>query len=210
MRKRDAARDDFFEGELRAALLSEDCAVCILARETERAVVSWLATTKIREDATIEALVHARGLCARHWAGVLTRRDGDLGRSGAQVVARIADAVAAEEPGGWAPAPAELCPVCASVDRRERMTLRMLLDMPPGHTSGIASRSAICRPHLTLAAELAPGAPGLRSLREEQRRHLRTLAERARAADQDASGRGAAVLHIIAILAGTGRTARRM
>lgn len=202
-RRREPVREDFLEGELRLALRSGGCAVCVIAGETERAVVAWLATTKIREERTIEKLVDARGLCAHHWAGVLERRNGDLGVSGARVLARIAEAVAAEGP-DVQPEPAEPCPVCASVSRRERLTVRMLFALLADPvTSDAATWSPICRPHLRLAFELDGGQDGVRSLAAVQHRSLRTLAERAREPDQDVTSRVDLIRRIIEILAGS-------
>ena len=69
-------REDFLEAELTVLLGKHECPVCILANETEQAVLSWLATTNIREETTITKLMKARGLCRRHWGEVLRRRGG--------------------------------------------------------------------------------------------------------------------------------------
>jgi hypothetical protein len=152
---------------LRRSLLSR-CAVpdARYARSpmTEQAVVSWLATTNIREEATIAKLLDARGLCAIHWAGVLERRGGDLGSSGARLLARIAAAAAEDVEDGRVTASSP-CPVCSSVTRRERSVLGLLfasLAEPQGDAEFQLS-AGLCRPHLALAIDIAPETETLRN-----------------------------------------------
>lgn len=203
MRKR-RSREDFLEAELALALRGAECPVCTLARETEQAVVSWLATTNIREEATIAKLLDARGLCATHWAGVLERRGGDLGASGARLLARIATAAAEDVEDGRVKAPSP-CPVCASVTRRERSVLALLfatLAEPQG--AAIFQLSAgLCRPHLDLAIDVTPEPGTLRTLTSMHRRSLLGLAERAIAAANDAEARVPPIRRLIALLAGS-------
>jgi hypothetical protein len=111
--------------------------------------------------------------------------------------------VAAEGP-DVPPEPAEPCPVCASVSRRERLTVRMLFALLADPvTSDASTWSAICRPHLRLAFELDRGEDGVRALAAVHHRSLRALAERAREPDQDVTSRVVLIRRIIAILAGS-------
>jgi len=203
MRKR-RSREDFFEAELALALRGTGCPVCALARETERAVVSWLATTNIREEATIAKLLDARGLCATHWASVLERGGGDLGASGARLLARIATAAAEDvEDGRVKPSPP--CPVCASVARRERSILALLfasLAEPQGAAAYHLS-AGLCRPQVELAIDVAPEPATLRTLAAMHRRSLIRLAGRAIAAANDAEARVPPIRRLIALLAGS-------
>jgi hypothetical protein len=203
MRKR-RPREDFIEAELTLALRGAGCPVCSLARETERAVVSWLATTNIREEATMVKLIDARGLCSTHWAGVLQRLGGDLGASGARLLARIA-AAAAEDVADGLVKPSPPCPVCVSVARRERSILTMLFDsLAEPHGAVAYQRSAgLCRPHVELAIDAAPEPRTLRTLASMHRRSLRELAERVDAAANDAEAREVPSRRIIALLAGS-------
>lgn len=204
MRRR-RSREDFLEAELALALRGAECPVCALARETERAVVSWLATTNIREEATIAKLLDARGLCAAHWAGVLERRGGDLGASGARLLARIATAAAADVVDGRVTSSSP-CPVCATVARRERSALTLLfasLAEPQGAAAYQVS-AGLCRPHIELAIEAAPEPGTIRTLASMHRRALLGLAERAIAAANDAEARVPPVRRLIALLAGSG------
>lgn len=204
MRKRKPPRDDFLEAEFALALRGAGCPACRLARETERAVLSWLATTNIREDATITKLIDARGLCAAHWASVLERRRGDLGPSGARLLSRIAEA-AANDVGVGVVEGSPPCPVCASVERRSRSVLGMvfaMLEEPEGLATYQLS-TGLCRPHLAMAIELAPKQTTLRSLTATHRRSLVALGDRARAAAEDPEVRALSIRRIIGLLAGS-------
>lgn len=203
MRKR-RSREDFLEAELALALRGGECPVCALAQETERAVVSWLATTNIREEATIAKLLDARGLCASHWVRVLERRGGDLGASGARLLARIATAAAEDVEDGRVKASSP-CPICASVTRRERSVLALLLAMlaEPQGAAVVQLSPGLCRPHIELAIDVAPQPGTLRSLTSMHRRSLLGLAERAIAAANDAEARVRTIRRLIALLAGS-------
>ncbi len=203
MRKR-RSREDFLEAELALALRGAECPVCALARETERATISWLATTNIREEATIAKLLDARGLCATHWASLLDRRGGDLGASGARLLARIATAAAEDvEEGRVKSSPP--CPVCVSVARRERSVLALLFTAlaEPHGASAYELSSGLCRPHVELAIDVAPEPGALRALTSMHRRSLLRLAKRAIAAGNDAEARVPPIRRLIALLAGS-------
>lgn len=205
MKERQRPREDFFEAELGLALRGTGCPVCALARETERAVVSWLATTNIYEEGTITKLIDARGLCATHWAGVLGRRGGDLGASGARLLSRIADAAADDLAAGVVDG-APPCPVCVSVERRERSVLGMLFAVlaEPDELAAHQLSPGLCRSHLAMAVDLRPERTTLQALIASQRRSLVSLAERARRSANDARERSVVVRRIIALLAGSG------
>jgi hypothetical protein len=203
MRRR-RPREDFLEAEFSLALRGAGCPVCALAWETERAVVSWLATTNIREEATMVKLIDARGLCSTHWAGVLQRLGGDLGASGARLLARIA-AAAAEDMADGRVKPSPPCPVCVSVARRERSVLALLF-ASLGEPQGVAAyqlSAGLCRPHLELASDAAPEPRTLRALTSMHRRSLRDLAERAIETANDAEARVPSIRRLIALLAGS-------
>lgn len=203
MRKR-RSREDFLEAELALALRSAECPVCALAGETERAVVSWLATTNIREEATIAKLLDARGLCATHWTRVLERRGGDLGASGARLLARIAAAAADDVEDGRVRSSSP-CLVCASVARRERSVLALLFALlaEPDGAAAYQLSTGLCRPHVELAIDVAPERGTLRTLTSLHRRSLLGLAERANAAANDAEARVPSTHRLIALLAGS-------
>jgi hypothetical protein len=196
-------REDFLEAELTVLLGKHECPVCILANETEQAVLSWLATTNIREETTITKLVKARGLCRRHWGEVLRRRGGDLGASGSRVVSRIAEAAAADLGAGDVTRHSE-CPVCASIARREGSVLEMLFAAlnEPHKLAAYRSSSGLCRPHLALAVEFAPEARSRQILIETQRRAFLALAKRLDGRATDAHNRPLAIRRAIALLVG--------
>ncbi len=197
-------RDDFLEAELDLALRSDGCPVCRLARETERAVVSWLATTNIREEATIVKLVDARGLCAAHWESVIQRRGGDLGASGARLLSWIAEA-ASDDFGADVLEGSPPCPVCTSVERRARSVLGMLFVVlaEPERLAAYQRSTGLCRPHLGTAVGLAPDRPALRALITTQRRSLLALGEHARISANNPEERSRTMRHIIGLLAGS-------
>jgi hypothetical protein len=204
MSKRGSTREDFLEAELTALLGGRECPVCLLAAETERAAVSWLATTNIRNEATIAKLVDSRGLCGGHWRAVLDRSGGDLGVSGPVALSRLAEATAADLRTNASPLASE-CPVCASVARRERSVLQMLfaaLDEPHKLDAYRAS-SGLCRPHLVMAVELAPHASAREVLIDTHRRALEVLVGHLRDAETDAPARQLAIRRAIAFLAGS-------
>lgn len=204
MTKRKPLREDLLEAELGLALRSDGCPVCRLAGETERAVLSWLATTNIREEETITKLVDAGGLCAVHWAGVIERRGGDLGAAGARLLARIAEA-ASEDVGEGVIGGPPACPVCASAERRARSVLGMLFDLlaEPERLASYELSAGICRPHLTMAVGLNPDRSVLRVLVATQRRSLLALGERVHVIANNPTARTLAARRIIDLLAGS-------
>lgn len=204
MRRRKPLREDFLEAELDLALRSPGCPVCRLARETERAVLSWLATTNIREEATITKLVDARGLCALHWASVIERRGGDLGASGARLLSRIAEA-ASDDFGAGVVEGSPGCPVCASAESRARSVLEMLFAVlaEPERLTTYQLSTGLCRPHLATAIGLAPDRSTLRALIATQRRSLLALGERARGAANNPQERSIVVRRIVELLVGS-------
>lgn len=203
MSKRGSMREDFLEAELSALLGGRECPVCVLAAETELAIVSWLATTNIRDEATIAKLVEARGLCPGHWRAVLDR-GGDLGMSGISLLSRLAEASAADLRTN-APSRAPACPICGSVARRERSTLHMLfaaLD-EAGKVDAYRSSPGICRPHLAMAVELAPQPIARQVLIDTQLRALAALVGDLRETATNASTRRTAIRRAIALLVGS-------
>ena len=203
MSKRGSTREDFLEAELSALLGGRECPVCVLAAETERAIVSWLATTNIRDEATIAKLVEARGLCPGHWRAVLDR-GGDLGVSGVSLLSRLVEATAADlRTNATSRSPA--CPICEPIARRERSTLHMLFAAleEPGKVDTYRSSPGICRPHLAMAVELAPQPSTRQVLIDTQLRALEVLVGDLRETATNVSARQTATRRAIALLVGS-------
>jgi hypothetical protein len=198
---------DLAEAELLAAIGS-GCPVCPLVLETERAVVFWLDRANVREAATSDRIVAARGLCGRHWSMLLRRARGDLGVAGARLGARLAERLELDlderEPG-----PPSRCPVCASVRRREASTLAILASLlrDPATEAAYRASDGLCRPHARLALD-EPLEPGVATaIADTHRRALRRASARLHEAATDREARVDALERAVALFVGRSPTA---
>jgi hypothetical protein len=188
---------DWGEGELDLALRSENCPACVLVRETEDAILTWLAKVNMAQPETVRNLVSTRGLCAAHWAGLLARLGERPGVATSRALLEIATAVDSDLDRGTPIAPG--CTVCDSMERRAGSVVGMVLgrlDRPEGRAAFERS-FGLCQPHMIRALALVGKADGRAMLLRIHRTQLRRVADRMAAASHDGRGahevRGAAV-----------------
>jgi len=191
----DPARD-FSEGELDLALRQQDCPACLLSRETEGAVLTWMAKVNLRETATVRRLVAAGGLCGRHWSDVSRRVDRTMSRALRRALVEVARAAIQDIPANGAGI-GPSCPVCAASERRAQTTIEIVVRRlaSEGTRSEYARSFGLCQPHLDLALRLKPGELEASALLAIQRAQLGRLVWRLEAAgDDEAAGEQAARL----------------
>jgi hypothetical protein len=198
---RSAGQGDWGQAELDLALREEDCPACVLAVQTERAVLSWLAKVNLRERATEDTLARSGGLCRRHWEGLLARLPADPGAAAARVLRRTL--LAARDQLGRGPLPAEpACPVCAAMAHRSRGALLLILDRLGSREGRDAFRLSfgLCQSHLARALALGPASDVTRALLACHRDQVDRLA---RELETSAESRGRAASLAVAKLAGS-------
>lgn len=200
---------DWGEGELDLALRSAGCPACRLADETADAVLSWMAKANVREPQTIRNLARAGGLCGLHWAGLLRRTDGRTIRALGRAMDEVARAVTKTVVDGSPSAPA--CPVCASMARRARGTLEMILGRlhDDGARSGLAASFGLCQSHLVEALALSRNRHHAQALLAIHRRQLDRLVGDLRAAGDDADILSRRIEAVAEKLGGSGAGRRR-
>jgi uncharacterized protein DUF6062 len=194
-------RPDLLEAEVAACIGGDRCPVCVLAEETERAAVSWMVTTNIREAATIQRVAAARGFCRRHWDALLDRSGGDLGVAGARIASAIARTESDLVIDDLQP-PA--CPICASVSRRERSVVAILVAAldDPANARRFRSSPGLCRPHLRIGVAEAGNRPSTRAMIDTYREIRRAFARHVEEASVDPEARSRVLRRFIASLVG--------
>lgn len=177
---------DFGEGELDLALRQADCPACLLSRETESAMLAWMAKVNIREPETVRRLVATRGLCGPHWSAVSRLADGRMSRAVRRALVEVGrsaiDEVSRE---GFDVGPR--CPVCTTTGRRADSAIQMILGRlaEPSGRSAFARSFGLCQPHLSVALRLGPGGEVASVLLSIQRTQLEHLVQRLEAGDED-------------------------
>lgn len=145
-----------------------------------------MAKANVREPQTVRNLARAGGLCGLHWAGLLRRTDRRTIRALGWAMDEVARAVANGLADGSASAPA--CPVCASMARRARGALEMIL----GRLDDTSTRAelgasfGLCQPHLVDAVALCRDRHHAGALLAIHKRQLDRLVADLRAAGDDA------------------------
>lgn len=198
---------DWGEGQFQLALLAPECPACLLARQTEDAIASWLVKVNVREPETVSAIVAARGLCGRHWGDVLARLGTDLGRAAARLLHATAGALAEDLDRDGPPA-VPRCPICASMSRRAAATSRLVLKRLESDTGrAVFERSfGLCQPHLVETLSLRPSPDLARLLLRIHRSQLARLAARLSQAEDDPGQRGYAARLVASKLGGSNGT----
>lgn len=194
---------DWGEGELDLALAVQDCPVCFLARETEEAVLTWLAIANIRDDRNVDALVRRRGLCSVHWTELWRRSKGRVAVAVARAAGEIARACV-EDLAGAEPVHGPRCPVCASMARRVSGAIELVLGrVERAHArSRFAASFGLCQPHLGDALHRCSHRETATALVAIQRSQVKRLLDDVRPESVDDVGRRAAE-RLSAKLAGT-------
>jgi hypothetical protein len=189
---RDERGRDFSEGDLDLAIGAGGCPACTLAIQTEDAVLAWLVRENVRDPQTVGNLVRSGGLCGPHWSAVLRRADARatrwVGESLVEVASGALERLAGAS-GEWGPR----CPVCASMDRRVRGAVEIVL----GRLDETATRTeltrsfGLCQPHASIALRLERSAERRRALVEIQRLQIARLRADFDAAADDGAVRSA-------------------
>src|SRR5581483_11069555 len=181
-----------------------DCPACFLARETESALISWMAKANLRDHETLRRLADSGGLCAAHWLALARRPDRGSVRALRRALAHVGRA-ALEGSVGGSPKAAPRCPICASMRRRARGTVEMLLtrlDEPSGPAE-VARSFGLCQPHVAVALDAGGRSDRVSTLLAIQRTQLRRLLEALDSAREDEAAAEAAARLVRVKLAGS-------
>jgi hypothetical protein len=168
-------RRDWGEGELDLALEHQGCPICLLGREAEEAVLSWLAKVNIRDAATIARVVGSRGLCDAHWRALADRTDRRSERAFDRLLQNVAAQV--QQDLGVGNGVASSCPVCAARDRRERGAILQILDRldDPTERAAFETSFGLCQPHVLGAGRISSDPGRIRGLVAIQRSQVARL-----------------------------------
>jgi hypothetical protein len=168
-----------------------------------------MAKANVREPQTVRNLARAGGLCGLHWAGLLRRTDGRTIRALGRAMDEVARAVTGTVADGSPSAPA--CPVCASMARRARGTLEMILGRldDGGARSELAASFGLCQPHLVDALALCRDRHQVQALLAIHGRQLDRVVGDLRAAGHDAEVLSRRIEAVAEKLGGSGARRRR-
>jgi hypothetical protein len=194
---------DFGEGELDLAIREGGCPACTLAGQTEEAVLGWLVRENLRDPQTVANMARSGGLCGPHWSAVLRRADARTGRRIGRALVAVADLAVERLPEATGEGRPR-CPVCASMDRRARGAVEMVLGrLDDSETRAeFAGSFGLCQPHASVGLQLETSAKRRRAFIQIQARQLRRLRDDVEAAIGEHAVRTAA--HALAAkLAGT-------
>jgi hypothetical protein len=182
---------DWGEGELDLALRSENCPACLLVRETEDAIITWLAKVNMGQPETVRNLVSSRGLCAAHWAGLLARLGERPGVATSRAILEIISAVDGDLDRGTPTAPG--CRVCDSMERRSGTVVGMVLGRMerPEAREAFERSFGLCQPHLIRTLALVRNTAERTTLLRIHRVQLRRVTDRMAAASRQGRGKDA-------------------
>lgn len=169
-----------------------------------------MAKANIREPQTVRNMARTGGMCGAHWADLLRRTDRRTIRALARAMDEVAGAVAeALSPGGSAVAPR--CPVCASMTRRARSALEMILGrlVDDAARSELAASFGLCQPHLAGAFALCRDQGQAQALLAIQRAQLERIVDGLRAASDEEEVLASRARAVAEKLGGSARPARR-